>query len=127
MSGGVLPAGTAGPKTHFVCGQHLPPPSTPQLLDTLKLGWCKLGPAGAKHIAELLSFNSTLVALDLRGNELGNDGAIILGRGIRCVGGRVYQVVCLCVGGEQSSWGGVSGVWGSTLTPLQDCHHQQAH
>ena len=56
-----------------------------QALDTLKLGWCKLGPEGSRHVAELISFNSTLSHLDLRGNELGNDGAIILGRGLKYV------------------------------------------
>jgi hypothetical protein len=34
-------------------------------------------------MSDLLMFNSTIEHLDLRGNELGNDGAIILGRGIR--------------------------------------------
>lgn len=31
--------------------------------------------------------NTTLRSLDLRGNELGNDGAIILGRGLKSAGG----------------------------------------
>jgi Ran GTPase-activating protein (RanGAP) involved in mRNA processing and transport len=56
-------------------------------LETLKLGWCKLGVEGSRSISELLVMNSTLRSLDLRGNELGNDGAIILGRGLKSVGG----------------------------------------
>lgn len=62
------------------------PPSThlpPAQLESLKLGWCKLGPEGARAISDLLMFNSSLRSLDLRGNELGNDGAIILGRGLK--------------------------------------------
>lgn len=56
-------------------------------LETLKLGWCKLGVEGSRSISELLVMNSTLRSLDLRGNELGNDGAIIIGRGLKSVGG----------------------------------------
>jgi Ran GTPase-activating protein (RanGAP) involved in mRNA processing and transport len=52
-------------------------------LDSLRLGWCKLGPEGARSVADLLMFNSSLTSLDLRGNELGNDGAIILGRAFK--------------------------------------------
>jgi hypothetical protein len=45
-------------------------------VETLKMGWCHLGPDdGAKAVADLLMFNSTLVVLDLRGNGLGNAGA----------------------------------------------------
>ena len=40
------------------------------------MGWCNIGPDdGAKAVADLLMFNSTLVVLDLRGNGLGNAGA----------------------------------------------------
>ena len=40
------------------------------------MGWCNIGPdEGAKAVADLLMFNSTLVVLDLRGNGLGNAGA----------------------------------------------------
>ena len=48
-------------------------------IETLKMGWCHLGPDdGAKAVADLLMFNSTLVVLDLRGNGLGNAGAAAL-------------------------------------------------
>lgn len=40
---------------------------------------------GARTISELLMYNTTLTSLDLRGNALGNDGAIILGRGIKAM------------------------------------------
>ena len=47
-------------------------------VETLKMGWCHLGPDdGAKAVADLLMFNSTLVVLDLRGNGLGNAGAAV--------------------------------------------------
>lgn len=48
------------------------------------MGWCKLGPDdGAKAMANLLMFNGTLVALDLRGNGLGNAGAAQLARALK--------------------------------------------
>lgn len=54
---------------------------------TLKLGWCKLGGgAGARGLADILLFNSTLASLDLRGNALGNDGAVALARALRSHG-----------------------------------------
>lgn len=44
-------------------------------VESLKLGWCKLGPGeGAQAVANLLQFNTTIRTLDLRGNNLGNDG-----------------------------------------------------
>lgn len=53
-------------------------------VETLKLGWCKVGGgAGAGALADLLMFNTTVTCLDLRGNALGNDGAVLLGRGLR--------------------------------------------
>lgn len=52
-------------------------------VDTLKLGWCKLGVDGARHVSDLLMMSSHLVNIDLRGNNFGNDGAIVLGRGLR--------------------------------------------
>lgn len=56
----------------------------PVQLDALKLGWCKIASGeGARAVSELLLFNSTLTSLDLRGNSLGNDGAILIGRGLR--------------------------------------------
>ena len=48
-----------------------------QGLDALKLGWCKLGDGeGAKAMADLLMFNTTLSQLDLRGNNFGDAGAV---------------------------------------------------
>lgn len=51
------------------------------------MGWCKLGAGGARAVSDLLLMNSTLTTLDLRGNALGNDGAIILSRGMKQVRG----------------------------------------
>ena len=52
-----------------------------QGLTTLKMGWCKLGAdEGAKAVADLLMFNTTLASLDLRGNGLGDAGALCLSR-----------------------------------------------
>ncbi len=58
----------------------LRPPLNPVLwatlqVETLKMGWCNVGAEdGAKAVADLLMFNSTLVTLDLRGNGLGDAG-----------------------------------------------------
>jgi Ran GTPase-activating protein (RanGAP) involved in mRNA processing and transport len=53
-------------------------------VETLKLGWCHVGSGdGAKAVADLLMFNSTLVTLDLRGNGLGNAGAAELARALK--------------------------------------------
>ena len=44
-------------------------------IDVLKMGWCKIGEKdGAKAIADLILFNTSLTTLDLRGNGLGNAG-----------------------------------------------------
>ena len=46
-------------------------------IDVLKAGWCKIGEKdGAKAIADLILFNTTLTTLDLRGNGLSNPGDI---------------------------------------------------
>lgn len=48
------------------------------------MGWCHVGPDnGAKAVADLLMFNSTLAVLDLRGNGLGNAGAVHLARALK--------------------------------------------
>ncbi len=52
------------------------------------MGWCKLGAQGARSVSDLLLMTSTLRALDLRGNALGNDGAIIVSRGLRNADGK---------------------------------------
>lgn len=41
------------------------------------------GGDGARALSDLLLLNATLVHLDLRGNGLGNDGAILLSRGLK--------------------------------------------
>ena len=39
------------------------------------MGWCNVGAdEGAKAVADLLMFNSTIATLDLRGNGLGDAG-----------------------------------------------------
>ncbi|GFH31964.1 uncharacterized protein HaLaN_31104, partial [Haematococcus lacustris] len=52
-------------------------------LETLKLGWCKVGPLGARALADLVMFNKSITTLDFRGNALGNDGVIIIARGLK--------------------------------------------
>lgn len=53
-------------------------------IEALKLGWCKAGGgAGAAALADLLLLNASLVCLDLRGNGLGNEGAVRLARALR--------------------------------------------
>jgi Ran GTPase-activating protein (RanGAP) involved in mRNA processing and transport len=53
-------------------------------VETLKLGWCKVGGGpGARALADLIMYNTTISQLDLRGNAFGNDGAILIGRGLR--------------------------------------------
>lgn len=53
-------------------------------VETVKLGWCKIGGAeGAKALSNLLMFNQSIKTLDIRGNALGNDGAIHMSRGFR--------------------------------------------
>ena len=43
------------------------------------MGWCKLGAdEGAQAVADLLMFNTTLASVDLRGNGLGDAGAIFI-------------------------------------------------
>ena len=54
-------------KHRFSTGVQFPRPQ----VDTLKVGWCKIGEAdGAKALADLLMFNQTLSTVDLRGNIL---------------------------------------------------------
>ena len=52
-------------------------PNAPLQVETLKLGWCKVGGGdGAKALADLLMYNTSLRLVDLRGNAFGNDGAL---------------------------------------------------
>ena len=47
-------------------------------VETLKMGWCNVGSDdGAKAVADLLMFNTTIATLDLRGNKLMDAGAIL--------------------------------------------------
>ena len=53
-------------------------------VETLRLSWCKLGLGeGAKSIADLLLFNTSLVTVDLRGNNFGDPGAFQIARALR--------------------------------------------
>lgn len=53
-------------------------------LETLKVGWCKIGSGdGAKAIGDLIMFNTTISSLDLRGNNLGDEGAISIARSMK--------------------------------------------
>ena len=43
------------------------------------MGWCKVGEnEGAKAIADLILFNTSIATLDLRGNSLNNPGGPLL-------------------------------------------------
>lgn len=53
------------------------------IVKDLKLGWCKLGVQGSVAVSDLLRFNTTLDTLDLRGNNFGNDGCIVLAQGMK--------------------------------------------
>ena len=45
-------------------------------VQTLRLGWCHLGStASVQAIGELVSFCTSLINLDLRGNGFGDSGA----------------------------------------------------
>ena len=53
-------------------------------VETLKMGWCKLGKTdGAAAAADLIMFNTSLHTLDLRGNGFENNGAILLSRALK--------------------------------------------
>lgn len=53
-------------------------------IETLKLGWCKIGGAkGAQAVADLLLFNQSLVVLDLRGNGLKDAGAAAISAALK--------------------------------------------
>ena len=53
-------------------------------VETLRLSWCKLGSGeGAKSVADLLLFNTTLSMVDLRGNNFGDPGAFHIARALR--------------------------------------------
>lgn len=48
-------------------------------IEVLKMGWCKVGEnEGAKAIADLILFNTSIATLDLRGNSLNNPGGPLL-------------------------------------------------
>lgn len=48
------------------------------------MGWCKLGGTdGAKHVSDLIMYNTSLVSLDVRGNNFGNSGAIHIAQSLK--------------------------------------------
>ena len=51
----------------------------------LHLGWCKGGPKGAASFADALRFNETLTHLDLRGNNLADEGTVALAESLKVV------------------------------------------
>ena len=62
-------------------------------IDVLKAGWCKIGEKdGAKAIADLILFNTTLTTLDLRGNGLSNPGRFP--QRTRCMTDQGYGLHC---------------------------------
>lgn len=52
-------------------------------MDSLKLGWCKLEEQGAKAIADLIMYNTSLASIDLRGNNFGDYGAILIANSLK--------------------------------------------
>lgn len=53
-------------------------------VEKLGLGWCKVGAEeGARSLADLLMFNTSLRQVDLRGNELGDAGAAQICRALK--------------------------------------------
>lgn len=47
------------------------------------LGWCKVGGGdGAKAVADMLMYNTSIRRLDLRGNGFGNNGARACSEGV---------------------------------------------
>eukprot|EP00873_Tetraselmis_striata_P004342 jgi/Tetstr1/424606/TSEL_015128.t1 len=53
-------------------------------VEILKLGWCTIGGVdGAVALSDLIMYNTSMQTLDLRGNNLGDNGAIHLARGFR--------------------------------------------
>lgn len=53
-------------------------------VEKLGLGWCKVGAEeGARSLADLLMFNTSLRSVDLRGNELGDAGAAQISRALK--------------------------------------------
>ena len=56
----------------------------PMQVEKLGLGWCKVGAEeGARSLADLLMFNTSLRSVDLRGNELGDAGASQICRALK--------------------------------------------
>ena len=68
------------PHSDISCSPHMTTPTICQQqmrvqLETLRLSWCHLEDgASISAVADLLSFNSSLREVDLRGNRFGDDG-----------------------------------------------------
>ena len=49
------------------------------------MGWCKIGKDGAWYIADAIKYNEHVTTLDLRGNELGDEGCAALAQSLQVV------------------------------------------
>lgn len=69
---------------------------SPPKLKELKLGWIKLGSVGgAESAADVLQFNTTVETIDLRGNDLKNNGVLHIARAMRAREGAPMQEMLL--------------------------------
>ena len=98
----------ANTRQHTACHSRLPTgPACPQV-ETLGLGWCKVGNGpGVKAVADMLMYNQTIRRLDLRGNGLGNDGARAGRRGFCGLAWRVAGCCCCCPSRSYSPAGAI--------------------
>jgi hypothetical protein len=98
----------ANTRQHTACHSRLPTgPASPQV-ETLGLGWCKVGNGpGVKAVADMLMYNQTIRRLDLRGNGLGNDGARAGRRGFCGLAWRVAGCCCCCPSRSYSPAGAI--------------------
>ena len=96
----------------------------PRQVEVLKMGWCKIGGgAGARAVADLVMFNTTLRTLDVRGNGFGNDGA----RGGGRAGGRRGRGWWVEGGVCWGGWGCSHREWWRLLMPDERCAQPPSH
>ncbi len=71
-------------QAHHESAPRLQPLAPTVQIDVLRMGWCKIGgEKGAAAVAELLLFNDSLTTVDIRGNQLGNSGAMHISRALK--------------------------------------------
>ncbi|XRB03318.1 hypothetical protein NFJ02_17g26720 [Pycnococcus provasolii] len=69
----------------FAKGPDPMKPNAPSGVTELHLGWCKGGAKGAESFADALRFNESITYLDLRGNNMADEGCVALAESIRVV------------------------------------------